>query len=66
MATVTEGHPYVLIIAQLVNRPLNGIVINLTDENGEDCHARIDDSNTAPLTREQADQIAQRWSIGLP
>ena len=58
--------PYALIIAEVVDRRGGDVRVRLVADSGEPVEIWIDESNTAPLTDDQAAQIAAQWKTGLP
>ena len=61
--------PYALIIAELIDRPRGGILIRLVgNESGRPVYVyvEIDDSYVAPLTKDEAIGVSERWRIAIP
>ena len=66
MPTDSKLPPYALIIAEVVDRQGGDVLVRLNDPSGESKEVWIDDSNTAPLSKDDATQMAEQWRTSLP
>ena len=59
--------PYALILAEVINYERGCLRVRLVDaKDGHDVYVEMDDSITAPLTVEEADEISKRYGADVP
>ena len=58
--------PYALIIAEVLDKQGGDVRVRLVADSGDPIEIWIDESNTAPLTEDEAAAIAEQWNTGLP
>ena len=66
LSTDRELPPYALIIAEVVDRQGGDVLVRLSDPSGRPTEVWIDDSSAAPLSKDDATEVAEQWRIGLP
>ena len=57
--------PYALILAEVVDRKGSDVLVAIYGPKGEPEHIWVEDSAVAPLSRSEAEQMAETWNIGL-
>ena len=58
--------PYALIIAEVLDKQGGDVRIRLIADSGEPIEIWIDESPTAPLSKDDAAEVSERWNIALP
>ena len=58
--------PYVLIIAEVLDRQRGDVRIRLVADSGQPIEIWIDDSHTAPLSENNAAEVSEQRNIELP
>ena len=64
MDTKGTSYNFAIIIAEIVEYDrIGGVTVRLLHDDGNECLATLDDSDVAPLTDEQAEELRQRFKL---